>query len=74
LLVQFFEYLDGADGYYDYNTRSSMAHHVIGIALNSADPSTFNHEMAHHYLRMFWRSKLVQEALRAVDKEGMTDE
>lgn len=74
LLVQFFEYLDGADGYYDYNTRSSMAHHIIGIALNSADPSTFNHEMAHHYLRMFWRSKLVQEALRAVDKEGMTDE
>lgn len=73
LLVQFFEYLDDADGYYDYNTKSSMAHHVIGIGLNSADPSTFNHEMAHHYLRMFWRSKLVQTALKAVDKEGMTD-
>lgn len=74
LLVQFFEYLDDANGYYDYNTKSTMAHHIIGIALNSADPSTFNHEMAHHYLRMFWRSKLVQEALRAVNKEGMTDE
>lgn len=73
LLVQFFEYLDDAEGYYDYNTRSSMAHHIIGIALNSADPSTFNHEMAHHYLRMFWRSKLVQTALKAVDKVGMTD-
>lgn len=74
LLVQFFEYLDDVDGYYDYNTKSTNAHHVIGIALNSADPTTFNHELAHHYLRMFWRSSLVQAALKAVDKKGMTDE
>lgn len=72
LLVQFLDYTD-ADGFYDYNTRSSMAHHVIGLSLQNSDPTTFNHEMAHHYLRMFWRSSLIQAALRAVNKQGMTD-
>ena len=48
LLVQFIEYIEGVDGYYDHNTRSTYAHHVITLALNSADPSTFNHELAHH--------------------------
>lgn len=73
LLVQFIDYIDGADGYYDHNTRSTYAHHVITLALNSADPSTFNHELAHHYIRMFWKSSLIQNALGAVDKPGMSD-
>ena len=73
LLVQFVEYIEGADGYYDHNTRSTYAHHVITLALNSADPSTFNHELAHHYIRMFWKSSLIQNALAAVDKPGMSD-
>lgn len=73
LLVQFVDYIDGADGYYDHNTRSTYAHHVITLALNTADTSTFNHELAHHYIRMFWKSSLIQNALGAVDKPGMSD-
>jgi hypothetical protein len=64
---------DDEQGYYDYNSKSAAAHHVIGIGLNNADPETFNHELAHHYVKMFWRSRLIQTALRAVDRPGMSD-
>lgn len=74
LVVQFMNYIEGAKGFYDHNTTSLLASHVIGLSLENADPETFNHELAHHYIRMFWNSKLVQTALAAVYKEGMTDE
>lgn len=74
LIISFLDYLgDDEQGYYDYNSKSTAAHHVIAISLTNGDPSTFNHELAHHYLRMFWNSELVQTALAAVDKPGMTD-
>lgn len=75
LVVEFLNYIeDDAAGFYDLNSKSTAAHHVIGISLNNGDPSTFSHELAHHYVRMFWKSKVIQMALRAVDKPGMTDE
>lgn len=75
LVIQLLEYIsDDAKGYYDYNSKIDAAHHVIAIGIDKADPSTFNHELAHHYIRMFWKSKLIQTALRAVDKPGMSDE
>ena len=74
LIINFLDYLgDDEQGYYDYNSKSTAAHHVIAISLTNGDPSTFNHELAHHYLRMFWNSELVQTALAAVNKPGMTD-
>jgi len=75
LIIDFLDYISGdTEGYYDHNSKSTAAHHVIAISLTNGDPSTFSHELAHHYVRMFWRSKLIQTALRAVDKSGMTDE
>ena len=75
LIIDFLDYISGeVEGYYDHNSKSTAAHHVIAISLANGDPSTFSHELAHHYVRMFWRSKLIQTALRAVDKPGMTDE
>lgn len=74
VLVQFLDYIeDDAAGYYDANSKSSAVHHIIGISLNHDDPTTFDHELAHHYIRMFHKSRLIQTALRAVSKPGMTD-
>jgi hypothetical protein len=64
LQISFLNYIsDEKQGYYDYNSKSSAAHHVIAISLTNGDPSTFNHELAHHYVRMFWNSKLIQTSL-----------
>lgn len=73
LIIDFVDYLGDESGYYDHNSRSAAGHHTIVVALSNGDPSTFNHELAHHYVRMFWNSKLIQNALAAVYKEGMTD-
>lgn len=74
LRVEFVNSIDSDhSGMYEHNSMSVSAHHIIRIGLDKADPTTFNHEMAHHYLRMFWNSSVVQEALKAVDKPGMTD-
>jgi len=74
LRVEFVNSIDQEHaGSYDHNSMSISAHHVIRIGLDKADPTTFNHEMAHHYIRMFWNSKVVQDALKMVDKPGITD-
>ena len=41
---------------------------LIYIAMQEADATTLEHELAHRYIRMFWDSEVVQEALLAVDK------
>lgn len=75
LIVDFVNYISTEDkGFYDYDSKSSAAHHIIEISLTEGDPSTFNHELAHHYVKMFWNSKLIQTALLAVYQNGMTDE
>lgn len=50
-----------------------MALHTITIGLDKGDPTTFNHELAHFYVRSFWDTPVIQKALRAFDKEGMSD-
>lgn len=40
---------------------------LIYISLMDGDYSTFSHELAHYYLRMFWYSDIVQKSLRAMD-------
>lgn len=78
LIVEFVNRLydeeDEVEGWYDYNAKSKIAHHVIKLALEDFDPSTFDHELAHHYIRMFWNSPLIQDALSAVYEDGMTIE
>lgn len=75
LIIQFLRYLDdGAEGYYEHNSKSHAAHHVIAVALDNMNPETFDHELAHHYIAMFWNSKLIQTALKALDKLGYHDE
>lgn len=40
-----------------------FAHHLISISIQEGDCSTFNHELAHYYIRTFWNSRLIQNAL-----------
>lgn len=76
LIVEFVAHLEDeegeAEGWYDYNAKSAIAHHVIKVATGVEEMETVNHELAHHYLRMFWNSPVVQNALGAVYKKGMT--
>lgn len=68
LRVEFVNSLGDHAGEYD------MALHTIKIGMDQGDPTTFNHELAHFYVRKFWNSSLVQQALDLVSKQGMTDE
>ena len=72
LVVQFVNSLQNPGEYLDCRLLAT-AHDVIRIGLTEADASTFNHEIAHHYLRMFWNSKPVQDALKAVYNKSMGD-
>lgn len=76
VVVEFVQYLEDElgehEGWYDYNSLSNAAHNVIKIAMNGNSFATFKHELAHHYIRMFWGTPLIQNALGAVYKEGMT--
>lgn len=40
---------------------------LILISLNDGDPTTFVHELAHHYIQTFWESDIVQRALSYID-------
>lgn len=60
-------------GSIDFNEASTNAHTVIAIGLNEADASTFNHELAHYYIRTFWNSKAVQDALDMIYVKEMGD-
>ena len=74
LRVEFVNAIDDQhEGSYEHNSLSVSAHHIIRIGLDKGDPTTFNHEMAHHYVRLFWNSDVIQNALKMVDKPGMTD-
>lgn len=78
VVVEFVSHLYDEDGehqgWYDYNAKSLIAHHVIKIAMDDEDPSTLDHELAHHYVKLFWNSPLIQNALGAVYKKGMTND
>lgn len=72
LRVEFVESL-AEPGSIDFNHHSTAAHSLILIGLNNGDASTFNHELAHYYIRTFWNSKVVQNALNMVYKKSMGD-
>ena len=68
VMIQFCEYIEnGKAGVYDQTGRLEAAANLIQISLTDADPTTFNHELAHHYVRMFWNSDLIQAVAKKLD-------
>lgn len=59
-------------GYIDTYKQNEIDHYIISIGLLNGDATTFNHELAHYYIRRFKNSKLVQAALDEYAKEGMS--
>ena len=72
LRVEFVNSLSHA-GAYTHNSQADAMCHLIQIGLTHGDASTFNHELAHHYIRVFWNSKVVQDALNSVYNKKMGD-
>lgn len=74
VVIQFCEYLEnGKKGVYDQTGRIEAAVNLIQISLTDADPTTINHELAHHYVRMFWDSEVVQKAAKKLDGGDRTE-
>ena len=74
VIVQFCEYIEGGHkGVYDQTGRIEAAVNLIQISLLDGDPTTINHELAHHYVRMFWDSEVVQNAVKKLDDGDRTD-
>lgn len=68
VIIQFCEYIEnGKKGVYDQTRRIEAAANIIQISLMDGDPSTINHELAHHYVRMFWNSEVIQAAAQKLD-------
>lgn len=68
VVIQFCEYLEnGKLGVYDQTERLEAAANLIQISLTDANPATINHELAHHYIRMFWNSEVIQAAAQKLD-------
>ena len=59
-------------GYIDTYRKSALDHYIISIGLTRGDATTFNHELAHYYIRSFRNSKLVQAALDLYAKKDMS--
>lgn len=54
--------------FYDKKNTDAM-YSLIQISLEDGDPSTFIHELSHSYIRQFWNSNVVQNALKEIDNE-----
>lgn len=68
VVIQFCKYLEnGKKGVYDQTGRIEAAVNLIQISLMDADPTTVNHELAHHYVRMFRDSDVIQNAVKKLD-------
>lgn len=68
VVIQFCEYIEGGHaGVYDQSGRLEAAANLIQISLTNADATTFNHELAHHYVRMFWNSEIIQKLAEKLD-------
>ena len=56
-------------GMFEEGTKGEeAAWNAIYLSLEAGDATTFTHEMAHYYVRTFWESQAVQDALKEVDK------
>lgn len=74
VIIQFCEYLEnGKLGVYDQTERIEAAANLIQISLTDANPATINHELAHHYIRMFWNSEVIQAAVQKLDSGDRSD-
>lgn len=68
LIIQFCEYIEpGKRGAYDQSGVIAAAANVIQISLSDASPATVVHELAHHYVRMFWDTEVIQKAAEKLD-------
>lgn len=59
-------------GYIDTYKKNEIDHYIISIGMLQGDATTFNHELAHYYIRTFKNSDLVQSALDMYAKKGMS--
>lgn len=74
VVIQFCEYIEnGNKGVYDQTGRLEAAANLIQISLLNGDPTTINHELAHHYVRMFWDSDVIQNAVKKLDNGDRTE-
>lgn len=74
IVIQFCEYLEnGRAGVYDQTGRLEAAANLIQISLTDADATTINHELAHHYIRMFWNTELIQKLANKLDNGDRGD-
>lgn len=71
LRIQFINSMSNS-GHIDTFRKAALDHYVISIGLERGDATTFNHELAHYYIRQFKNSKLVQFALDMYAKDGMS--
>ena len=56
-------------GMFEEGTKAEeAAWNAIYLSIENGDATTFTHEMIHYYVRTFWESAPVQEALKEVDK------
>ena len=53
------------------NDGTSAAINLLYVSLNDGDASTVIHELAHHYIRTFWDSEVVQNALNQFDDQDL---
>lgn len=68
LIIQFCEYIEpGKRGAYDQTGVIDAAANVIQISLAEGNPATVVHELAHHYVRMFWNTEVIQNAVKKID-------
>lgn len=53
------------------NDGTNAAINLLYVSLNDGDASTVIHELAHHYIRTFWDSEVVQNALNQFDDQDL---
>lgn len=69
LRVEFVNSLNfGAGGAFESKQTTDGIFGLIQIALHDGDPTTIIHELGHAYIRKFWNSNAVQNALKEIDK------
>lgn len=56
-------------GLFKSSDGRDAAINLILISLEDGDPTTFIHELAHHYIQVFWQSDVVQKALQFIDNK-----
>lgn len=69
LRVEFVNNLTRQAAFQRKNTTDATLN-LIQISLNNGDPTDIIHELLHFYVRQFWNTNLIQDALRIMDAEN----